>query len=248
MNTVIDVGNTRVKVGFFEEGRLTETVAFAVQPWQNFYTCFSSRIINNCIVSSTVNLPEHIIQYLKKKAGNFIYLDENTPLPIINSYHTKATLGKDRIALAVGAAHIYPSQNILVVNTGTCVTYNLIEENGSFAGGAISPGLHMRLKAMHTFTAQLPQPQINESQEANIIGTSTNESLLSGAINGLVFEIAGFIKALNESYFPVQVILSGGDCRYVAERLQTRQQTTFITEPYLALNGLHQILQFNGKS
>src|SRR5690606_11469616 len=101
--------------------------------------------------------------------------------------------------------------------TGTCVTYNILNEDAEFIGGAISPGLQMRLQAMHTFTAQLPQPEIDDKTEIKLVGASTDESLLSGAVNGLVFEIEGFISATEKDYFPLQVLLSGGDSRYVAE-------------------------------
>lgn len=248
MNTVIDVGNTRVKVGFYEKHKLKEADAFPLQPWQHFYNYFSTRNIENCIVSSTVEIPAHILQYLKSKAAQFIYLDETTPLPIKNIYKTKNTLGKDRIALAVGAAHIYPGKNILVVNAGTCVTYNLISSEAEFIGGAISPGLHMRLQAMHTFTAQLPQPEIEREKDVKLVGNTTDESLLSGAVNGLLFEVEGYISAISKTNIPLEVILSGGDSRYVAERLERSLNKTITTEPHLALSGLNQILHFNGKS
>ncbi|MGZ5305092.1 MAG: type III pantothenate kinase, partial [Bacteroidia bacterium] len=225
-----------------------ETDAFALQPWQYFYTYFSTKTIGKCIISSTVEIPQHIIQYLKSKAAEFIYLDETTPLPIQNIYKTKTTLGKDRIALAVGAAQIYPGKNILVVNTGTCVTYNILSKGIEFVGGAISPGLQMRLQAMHTFTAQLPQPEIDEEKDLKLIGTTTDESLLSGAINGLTFEIEGYINHIQEQYFPLKVILSGGDSRYVAKHLNKTFTKLITVEPHLALSGLNQILHFNGKS
>ncbi|RYD78943.1 MAG: type III pantothenate kinase [Sphingobacteriales bacterium] len=248
MNTVIDIGNTRVKAGFFDGNKLVNSIVFNTQSWQNLYSAFSGKSLGNCIVSSTVSVPDHVLNYFKAKADVFIYLDENTALPINNIYGTKNTLGKDRIALAVGAAYMFPQENALVINCGTCVTYNILNSSNEFCGGSISPGLRMRLQAMHTFTAQLPHPEIDEKSPIKVVGNSTSESLLSGAVNGLIFEMQGFIANIAAEYFPLQVIISGGDSRYLAEQFHIYQTQKIVTEPDLALIGLNQILQFNGKS
>ena len=242
MKTAIDIGNTNVKAGFFEKNGLSELLRFPSQPWSNFYQHLGSlETFGKCILSSVIPIPEHIIHYILNKSSNFIVLSSQTPLPFHNDYKSRVTLGSDRLSLVAGAMRYFPDQDIIIVNAGTCITYSLITSKHRFKGGAISPGLRMRLEALHKFTASLPL--IDPAPEVELIGTTTERSILSGGVKGIVFEIEGYIAALQKKYKQIRIILSGGDARYLAEQLTLKPEIL----PDLALTGLIEILDFNVK-
>jgi type III pantothenate kinase len=239
MNAAIDAGNSRIKIGIFENDALLELLSFPSDPIQNLYENLSGRQFKNCIVSSVIDLPPHIINYLKMKSGHLFELDYHNRLPITNKYKTPQTLGKDRIALAVAGAGRYPGKDVIVISAGTCITYNFVTAKGAFMGGAISPGLHMRLRAMHDETAGLPLIELTDQTE--LIANTTPGAMLSGVVNGIIFEIEGFVNQIRKTRKNCKVILSGGDARYLADKLAIETDT----EPDLALFGLNLILKFN---
>ena len=240
MNAAIDAGNTFIKVGIFDGDQLADILSFPSDHFQNIYTHLASCYFEKCIISGVVPIPDHIIKYLEMKTGLLIVLNENTALPITNKYKSPHTLGNDRIALAVGAAAKFPDKDVLCISIGTCITYNFVSADKSFLGGAISPGLHMRLRAMHEFTAGLPIINLDEAG-SSLIGNTTADSMASGIINGIKFEIEGFVSELREKHKNCSVIISGGDSRYFADKLNIETET----EPNLALTGLNIILKFN---
>jgi len=239
MNAAIDAGNTRIKLGIFENNELQEVQVFPSSPVQNIYTHLAPYHFDQCIISSVIALPAHISSYFKMKSNRMVVLDEKTPLPIVNKYKTPNTIGKDRIALAAGGAGKYPGKDVLVISAGTCITYNFVTAKGAFMGGAISPGMQMRLKAMHEFTDGLPLIEIENNP--GLIENTTSGSMHSGVINGIKFEIEGFITDLKKNHKNCEVILSGGDSRYLADKLSVQTDI----EPDLALMGLNLILRFN---
>lgn len=243
MDAAIDVGNTNIKVGLFSKDRLERSLTFPTQPISNIYRQLSSISWDNCILSSVVPLPEHITHYIRSKSKKYVALDHQTPLPVQLRYDTPETLGRDRIALAVGAAEVAPGKDLLIISLGSCITYNVLTRQLQFAGGAISPGLHMRLRAMHEFTGALPSVEIESNEKPAVVAQSTRASLLSGAVNGAIFEIEGFIQRVREEYPGAEVLLSGGDSRYVKELLPINTRL----EPELGLYGLYKILLLNVK-
>jgi len=241
MNAAIDAGNTLIKVGIFNDhGLLVEMFSFSSTPIENIYTHLSERHFDRCIVSSVINLPDHILKYLQLKSNHLLILDSKVKLPLVIKYKDPGTLGKDRLALAVAASARYPGKDVLNISIGTCITYNFVSAKAVFSGGAISPGLHMRLRAMHEFTAGLPLINLDESN-LSLIGNSTGDAMASGIVNGVVFEMKGYINELRKKYKNCEVILSGGDSRYVAEQLDIETDI----EPDLALIGLNIILKLN---
>jgi type III pantothenate kinase len=141
-----------------------------------------------------------------------LVLDHTTKLPITLDYKTPETLGPDRIALAVGANHLFQNENNLVVDLGTCMTMDIIDKNGVFKGGIISPGLKTRMRAMSTFTKSLPDISDEwENIPSPILGKSTKESLLSGSFNGMVNEINATIETIKKEFASINIILTGGD-------------------------------------
>ncbi|HEY5825470.1 MAG TPA: type III pantothenate kinase, partial [Cyclobacteriaceae bacterium] len=156
-----------------------------------------------------------------------------------NGYATPTTLGVDRIAAVCGALEIYPNGNCLVVDTGTCINYEFIDAKGEYLGGAISPGIHMRLEAMHKFTARLPL--VTNNPDAQLIGNSTATCMQSGVTNGVIAEIEGIITRYSHLYPDLGVILSGGDYSLFENKLKP----SIFVAPELVLSGLNRILLHN---
>jgi type III pantothenate kinase len=174
-----------------------------------------------------------------KKHFNTVFFGHNTTVPIINNYGSPETLGKDRLAGVIGAKHWMPNSNILVIDAGTAITYDLVTANGEFLGGGISPGIAMRYKALHTFTGRLPL--LDYYGDAELIGTDTASSIHSGVLNGAVAEMEGIIKGYQPLYPGLKIILTGGDHNYFDKRLKIK---TFAALN-LVLEGLNLILNFN---
>jgi type III pantothenate kinase len=242
VDTVIDIGNTRVKLGSFEKGKLVSVSYFEAEPVRNFYQNLTQPSLGNCILSSVTPVPDHVVNYIRGKSRTFVLLSDKTPLPIKNKYKTPDTLGNDRLALAVGARYLYPEKPCLVISAGTCITYNLIDKKGNFLGGAISPGLQMRFRAMHEFTAKLPL--ISPPEKVNPIGGNTEEAMSAGVIHGIAGEIERFTALAKQQYADICIILSGGDSQYLADKIETEADVV----ADLALFGLYEILKFNEKN
>jgi type III pantothenate kinase len=166
-------------------------------------------------------------------------LTHTLPLPIINSYATPETLGVDRLASVCGARTLFPTEASLVIDSGTCITYDFIDADGVYKGGAIAPGLSMRLRAMHEFTARLPLVEVNEN--AILIGNSTVSCIQSGALNGMIAEIEGTISRYQVHYPQLRVILCGGDTHFFENNLKG----TIFAVQNLVLRGLNSILLHN---
>ncbi len=240
MNLVIDVGNTLVKLAVFNNNQLqfkktcikAEFLSHVNDVFENFSN------IDNCILSSVGNLTEHQLLKLRQKT-NFSVLDQSTKIPFINKYATPNTLGVDRIALVAAAAVQYPQKNVLVIDAGTCITYDFINSSNEYLGGSISPGMSMRYSALHTFTAKLPL--LDASQPCKLIGDSTASNMHIGVFNGIFFEIDGFIDAFKKDNSNLTVILTGGDAHFLRDRLKN---DIFANSNFL-LEGLNHILEYN---
>jgi len=194
--------------------------------------------INQVAVSSTAGLSPVVERFLKKN-HQLLYLSAKTPLPIKNSYKTPKTLGRDRLAGVVGAHHLYPGKSCLVIDAGTCITYDLITKESNYLGGNIAPGVKMRFKAMHHFTAKLPE--MKQMNYKTLIGNTTNTALQTGGALGAVLEMEGFIKAYRKEFSPLKVIITGGDADFFENRLKTK---IFVNQN-LVLIGLNKILDHN---
>ena len=252
MLLTVDVGNTRIKAAVFEDSILLEQFAFPILEFKNTIKNILKKY-NNCtdlIVASVGNLNN----------GDFLAFETNVkvhfvsnefPFPFHNLYQTPKTLGIDRMVLASGAVLKYPNQNRLIIDAGTCITYDFIDENDNYLGGAISPGMQLRYKSLNNFTANLPlldiddfNNQIDLEINPNLIGNSTQNSIHSGVINGLVFEIDGFIDQYQQQYSNFIIILTGGDAEFLAKRLKN---TIFANSNFL-LESLSQTFQYQIKN
>lgn len=236
----IDFGNTRVKLAVFNQYKwkyFSSSRSLTVKDLSELITGFS---IQSCIISSVTKKSDAIEKFLSEKLPTII-LNEKTKVPVKNLYATPSSLGKDRLASAVAGMRIAPKKNVLVINCGTCITYDVVNAKGEYLGGAISPGLDMRLKALNAFTSKLPL--VSKKKENLLIGNSTEASILSGAINGATLEMDGFITSCKKQFTNLQVLLSGGDADYFASQLKNK----IFARPNIVLTGLNEILLFNAE-
>ncbi len=240
MNLIIDIGNTRVKLGFFDESHFLKKEIFLKKDFTLDVLLEIERkhTIIHRILTNSGELQGDILAFLSEKK-NFILLSAETPLPIINKYATPKTLGKDRLAGAVAATVLFPNENCLTIDCGTCITYNFINKSGEFLGGNISLGIKMRLEAMHHFTAKLPL--VEQGEIENLLGDDTKSALQTGAQLGAIHEMDGFIEAYIQRFGNVRTLLTGGDADYFAIHLKNK---IFALEN-LVLIGLNAILIFN---
>ncbi len=236
MNLVIDYGNSSAKVGIFQHHALISKMVFTnPRELQHFVQNFSGHY---CIVSS-VNHDSTEIAGWASHFKTSLVLNKNTALPVKNLYATPETLGVDRIAAACGARVLYPERNCLVIDAGTCITYEFLDAEGNYHGGAISPGLLMRFHALHQLTARLPL--IEPSQSPGLIGNSTKTCIQSGVEIGVIEEMNGVIRRYEEKFDKLQVILCGGDTAFFENQLKA----SIFASPELVLSGLNSILIYN---
>jgi type III pantothenate kinase len=198
-------------------------------------------LLNKAILSSVKPGNEDLIGFLTEQMEFFMVLDENSGLPIENLYETPETLGKDRLAAAVGANELFPDRNLLVIDAGTAITYDLVSDRNQFVGGNIAPGLEMRFKALNHFTGKLPL--INASDEFDFIGKNTTDAIRAGVQNGILYEIAQTIEIFNRNYQNLQIIMTGGDSNFFDKKLNYSIFVHF----NLTLIGLNRILEYNAK-
>lgn len=237
-NICIDIGNTQTKVGIFSDSTLLKVVLLDEIGLENIENLIQDYEIENSMVSNVNQSNPLLLEMLaaKTKLIPFNYL---TKLPFTNNYKTPNTLGLDRIALAAAAVDLMQDSNALVISLGTCVTFEFLNRKKEYLGGAISPGLEMRLQAMNHFTAKLPLLKFEEPLDFN--GTSTETCMQSGAFYGLLAEIKGRISLYEAEFGPTEIILSGGNCFLFEKHLKK----ALFAHPYLTLFGLNKILTYN---
>ena len=242
MNLVIDIGNTRTKFSVFNRGEVLITVPVEeflpshIDVLQNEY-----QELNKVILSTVKDYSEELKNALQDKFDTFLELEENTPLPIENCYRSKQTLGKDRIAAVVGAFDLHPNTNILVIDAGTAITYDLLTADGKYLGGNISPGLEMRFNALHQFTGRLPKVQ--QADYNRLFGSTTEEAIRAGVQNGTVYEVDTTISAFKDFYNNLKVFITGGDAEFFDKKLKN----SFFVHFNLTSLGLNRILEYNGE-
>jgi type III pantothenate kinase len=237
-NICIDIGNTQSKIGIFEDSELIDTILVNSITEDLLDTLFNKYHIKNSIVSNVNESSSKITEILKSKT-NYINFDNFTKIPFLNLYKTPETLGLDRIALVAAATNLETPNNVLVVSLGTCVTFEFLNRKLEYLGGAISPGLLMRLKAMNEFTAKLPLLDLDEPTDFN--GSSTNECMQSGAFYGITGEINGRLSLYENKFGKTDLVLSGGDCFLFEKHLKN----ALFAHPYLTLFGLNKIINYN---
>ena len=243
MNLVVDLGNTQTKIGIFFGKELIKKFVFdknSTTEIKKILTEFPD--IKYSMVSSVINHSKEIVNILQNKTL-CIDLDIDTRLFFNILYKTPETLGKDRIAAVAGAIALYPEKPLLVIDAGTCIKYNFVTIKGEFIGGAISPGINMRFKALSVFTDRLSHLQFEEYY-TDMVGSSTKASILSGVQNGAMFEMEGFIKKFKEQNKDGVVVVTGGNLSFLVDGLKS----SIFAAPDLILEGLNEILLYHNKN
>lgn len=241
MNLAIDIGNTRTKAAVFEDGTLVHYEEWPNGSAPDFFEYATNQAVQNIIFSNVASSVHPKVEEQLRHHFCFFELHPTTPIPINNQYETPETLGKDRLAAVVGAYALFPGENCLVVDAGTCITYDWLTAGGVYLGGNIAPGLSMRLQAMHQFTARLPKVEIGE--EAPAIGRSTKMALRSGAQRGVCLEIEGYQQWSLAEFGSIRTLLTGGDAVFLANKLKSG----IFVNHQLVLLGLNKILEYNVK-
>ncbi len=238
MNLILDIGNTNTKIAVFEKKVMLKKITInsdlidrSILKLQKKYP------LKNCIVSSVTKIHRDTLKSIDLIEKS-IELNQKTNVPFQNHYKTPTTLGVDRIALASAAISQYPNQNTLVIDAGTCITYDFINASKKYVGGAISPGISMRYKALHQFTANLP---VLEPGSFKLIGNDTQSAIHSGVLNGIIQEIEGVISQYQSEYSNLTVVLTGGDTIFLAKKLKS----SIFANPNFLLEGLNSILIHN---
>jgi type III pantothenate kinase len=243
MILTIDVGNSRVKAAVFEKDRILEHFVFSSIDLEknilNILKKFSS--ITDLVLSSVINSEFNGLLNLEKEI-KVHFIDHEFKFPFVNCYLTPQTLGIDRMVLAAGAVIQFPKKNRLIIDAGTCLTYDFVDEFNNYLGGAISPGFNLRYKALNHYTAKLPLLTLDNPE--NFIGNTTNSAIHSGVVNGIIHEIDGFIDDYKSKYSNFIIILTGGDTDFLANRLKN---TIFANSNFL-LESLNNTFQFNFKN
>ncbi len=240
MNLIIDVGNTCVKLAVFSNDVLISKSSVKVSCLLKELVSLRDKYpaIRQSILSSVGKISSQDLAYLKN-TYNLVELSAHSVLPFLNKYETPKTLGVDRIALVCAAVKHSSNQNILVIDAGTCITYDFINKNNEYLGGAISPGLATRYKSLNNLTANLPLLDLQFPK--SITGASTKQAIHSGVVYGVLNEIDGIIATYRSNYSDLTVILTGGDSNFLSKQLKS---TIFANSNFL-LEGLNYILQFN---
>ena len=229
----IDIGNTRTKYYLSENGKLIERVFREDEiPWNE---------IEKAAVVQTGKASEKLAGKLKNPGFPVIYVNTDIRLPFDILYKS-ATLGADRIALITGAWDLY-GNNVLVIDAGTCITYDYLDEAGQYRGGAISPGIRMRYRALNTYTEGLPL-LVFDGRVPPLTGDSTELSIHSGVVHGVLKEIEGVVNEYTGQYPGIKVVLTGGDADFLSESLKIR---IFAHQKFLSAYGLNKILSLNGR-
>ncbi len=235
MNLVIDIGNSSSKAGVYSKSA-KERVYHSAFELNEILADYS---ITRAIISSVIKEKPDIIRLLQDRLIPLIMLSHNTTLPFTIKYTSPETLGTDRIAAIAAAYNLYHGINVVVIDAGSAITYDFLDSDSNYAGGNISPGIDMRFRALHDYTGRLPL--VDKGQSFDLIGYNTESAIRSGVQSGLIFEINDYIRNLKKKYGQTEIIVTGGDGRFISEYLEEKHEYI----PDLVLDGLNFLLNYN---
>ena len=240
MKLIIDIGNTRTKIAFFNDNKLSY-----IEQTEELKKDYLLKLLDkfpqtdSAIISAVKSYSIEVKDSLKNKFEKFIETGVDTDLPIINKYQSPGTLGYDRLAAAIGAETLFPGQNILVIDAGTAITYDILTSQKEYLGGSISPGIFMRYKALHYFTEKLPL--VKHIEQLEIPGKDTESSIRAGVQFGIFFEIKETIRHYKKRFKNLKVVITGGDSVFLYKNLKG----SIVLNANLNLLGLNKILEYN---
>lgn len=259
MNLLVDIGNTAVKCAVTERGEIIAEGRDDRLTAGLLDRLLTGRDVRHAIVSSTRGAATEAVALVRARVGHCLEFTQRTPVPIGNAYRTPETLGLDRLAAAVGAVTLFPGRNVLIIDCGTALTIDSVTADGVFRGGCISPGLRMRMRALHDYTAALPlcepaewpesEPDslpasVSEPESAYadmLLGRTTEEAIVRGTMQSIVFEIEGHAARFREKFGDACVIFTGGDAHFFVKRIKN----TIFANRNPVFCGLDRILEYN---
>ena len=239
MNLVIDIGNNYFKLAVFQKNKILFNTSEKNRIIEKNISDLLDKYteISNCIISNVSSLSiDHIF---KVRKINFCKLTSSLRLPFKLNYKTPESLGNDRIALVAASLKLYPNSNNIIIDTGTCITIDFVDQNSNYMGGMISPGIEMRYKSLHNYTSRLPN--LEKSSNFQFPADSTKGSIHTGVVGGVKNEILGFIDQITSEYKRVNIILTGGDAKFLSKTLKI---AIFANQIFI-LEGLNSILNLN---
>lgn len=239
MKLIIDIGNTVAKLVAFDGDEPVEEVRTSNKTLATLTAFASKYAFTHGIVGTVRELTPQAEERLQELHIPILRFTPDTPIPIRNRYRTPRTLGSDRLAAAVGASSLKPGKDLLIIDAGTCVTYEVIDAQGNYWGGNIAPGMHMRLRALHEFTAKLPLVEAEGPVPG--MGYDTQTAIRSGVLRGMKYEIEGYIRSMRAKYPKLLVFLTGGD----KINFDTTIKSIIFADKFIVPRGLNKILDYN---
>ncbi len=242
MVLAVDIGNSRIKCAVFEHNTIIDQFVSSENNWlKKIHEALANFPVTQLIASSVGKRFEKEFSELATIV-NITLVDHQSKFPFHNCYETPTTLGIDRMVLASGSVLQFPNRPRLIIDAGTCITYDFVDESDIYHGGAISPGIAIRYQSLHNFTARLPLLQMESPND--VVGHSTSQSIHSGVVNGVAFEIDGFIDSYRSNHPNIIIILTGGDSDFLAKRLKN---TIFANSNFL-MESLNQTSQYKAQN
>ena len=248
MNLCIDQGNSRTKVALMtDEGKMIKHLIYKQFSSSDVERLFDLYDITDSIISSVVNIEAAVVNTLNRRSQHFVLFDHMTPVPIINRYASPETLGQDRLAAAVGAKHLCPNENLLIVDAGSAITYDFVSAEGEYMGGNIAPGLKMRFTMLQQMTKKLPFVEVEANELIPLFGKNTRDAIAAGVIRGVAYEVKGYMRTMREKTPHFQTFLTGGNAPYILTNVRSSrtEKREMVYEKHLVLIGLNEILVFN---
>lgn len=243
-NLVIDIGNTNSKAAVFNDRVLVFFQSLEQLGEAELSSLMETYPISRSTLSSVKDTDPDLLRLLQEHT-RYIPFSTRVNTGVVNRYQSVSTLGQDRWAKIIAAHHAYPKQNCLIIDAGTCITYDLLDHTGTYNGGSISPGITMRFRALHHFTGKLPLVTWNREQEQIPSGTDTPGAIASGVLQGVINEAEGFIALNNKNNTDLKVLITGGDATFLLEQLKNSIFAPhLIHDPYLVLKGLNEVIAF----
>ncbi|MBX2902147.1 MAG: type III pantothenate kinase [Chitinophagales bacterium] len=243
MNLVIDIGNTSVKAAIFKQGK----IVVRLHSFAEIKKAIEKEKITCSIISKTGS-DNPVEAFLSTQKFRQLTFNHHLKLPIVNRYATPETVGTDRLALMCAAHQLFPAQNILCIDTGTCITYNFLTATSEFMGGSIAPGIEMRFKALHHFTANLPlisfqkyMQSFPEGKAVPLTGNSTESAIMSGVLNGIVTETNGIVAQYAKAHPELAIVVTGNGSNFFSKAIEKENHNL----PDLQLQGLNFLIEFN---
>lgn len=233
-----DFGNTRLKCAVFEADTLKEMLVLENDQDETIRSLINRYHPTKSILSSVIDHNPGLVTLLTANT-RFHQLDHRSKLPVTTPVGKPEDIGADRLAMVSAAVHLFPGKNNLVIGLGTAITYNFVNKYNEFIGGGISPGMEMRFKSLHQFTAKLPL--VKKDWNLSLIGYDTRTNILSGVILGMAKEIDGMIEFYDEKYSNFNVLLTGGDTPFFVYHLKNK----IFADPNLIYKGLYAISEHN---